>query len=178
MFPAHTEWLLFRISPCRIICKYKGHARQSPVSCFSGEEIVNHLGGVLPQNISTHHALAAISARELVALVHDLDLAVPPGEPDGAGAGVVLAGVEARGAVVTRPVVGAEVEVLAAHLAAPALLTLAGPGTGAGAVNTPGVDLALGALRPLPALVTSEMKTQKLEDDENKLKSRIRQHSF
>ena len=164
MFPAHTEWLLFRISPCRIICKYKGHARQSPVSCFSGEEIVNQLGGVLPQNISTHHALAAISARELVALVQDLDLAVPPGEPDGAGAGVVLAGVEARGAVVTRPVVGAEVEVLAAHLAAPALLALACPGRGAGAVHTPGVDLTLGALRPLPALVTSEMKTQKLED--------------
>ena len=178
MFPAHTEWLLFRISPCRIICKYKGHARQSPVSCFSGEEIVNQLGGVLSLNISTHHALAAISARELVALVHDLDLAVPPGEPDGAGAGIVLAGVEARGAVVTRPVVGAEVEVLAAHLAAPALLTLAGPGRGAGAVHAPGVDLTLGALRPLPALVTSEMKTQKLEDDENKLKSRIRQHSF
>ena len=167
MFPAHTEWLLFRISPCQSICKYKGHARQSPVSCLSGEEIVNQLGGVLPLNISTHHALAAISARELVTLVHHLDLAVPPGEPDGAGAGVVLAGVEARGAVVTRPVVGAEVEILVAHLTSPSLLTLTGPGGGAGPVNTPGVDLALGALRPLPTLVTSEMKTQKLENGYN-----------
>ena len=162
MFPAHTEWLLLRISPCQSICKYKGHARQSPVSCLSGEEIVNQLGGVLPLNISTHHALAAVSARELVALVHHLDLAVPPGEPDGAGAGVVLAGVEARGAVVTRSVVGAEVEVLVAHLTSPSLLTLAGPGGGTGPVHTPGVDLTLGALRSLPALVTSEMKTQKL----------------
>ena len=158
MFPAHTEWLLFRISPCQSICKYKGHARQSPVSCFSGEEIVNQLGGVLPLNISTHHALAAVSARELVTLIHHLDLTVPPGEPDGTGAGVVLAGVEARGAVVTRPVVGAEVEVLVAHLTSPSLLTLTGPGGGTRTVHTAGVDLALGALRPLPALVASEVK--------------------
>ena len=166
MFPAHTECLLFRISPpvpvpVLCICKYKGHARQSPVSCLSGEEIVNQLGGVLPLNISTHHALAAVSARELVALVHHLDLAVPAGEPDGAGARVVLAGVEAGGAVVTRPVVGAEVQVLAAHLTAPTLLALAGPGGGTRPVHTAGVDLALGALRPLPALVTSEVRKYK-----------------
>lgn len=100
------------------------------------------------------HALSAVSAGELVALVHHLDLAVPAREPDGAGARVVLAGVEARGSVVTRSVIGAEVEVLVAHLTAPTLFALAGPGTGAGAVNTPGVDLALGALCPLPTLVT------------------------
>ena len=171
MFPAHTECLLFRISPpvpvpVLCICKYKGHARQSPVSCFSGEEIVNQLPS--PSSVayclkisSTHHALAAVSARELVALVHHLDLAIPAGEPDRTGACVVLAGVEAGGAVVTRPVVGAEVQVLAAHLTAPTLLTLAGPGGGARPVHTAGVDLALGALRPLPALVTSEVRKYK-----------------
>ena len=111
--------------------------------------------------LKTYHALSAVSAGELVALVHHLDLAVPPREPDGAGARVVLPGVEARGSVVTGSVIGAEVEVLVAHLTAPTLFTLAGPGTRAGAVNTPGVDLTLGALRPLPALMTSEIRKQK-----------------
>ena len=62
----------------------------------------------------------------------------------------------------TRPVVGAEVQVLVAHLAAPALLTLTGPGGGTRPVHTAGVDLALGALRPLPALVASEVKKMEL----------------
>ena len=92
--------------------------------------------------------------RKLVALVDDLLFAVPAGEADGTGAGVVLAGVEAGGPVVAGPVVGAEVEVLVAHLAAPALLALAGPGRGAGPVHAPRVDLALRALCALPTLVT------------------------
>ena len=53
-------------------------------------------------------------------------------------------------------VVGAEVEVLVTHLASPTLGTLAGPGLGAGAVDTAGVDLAVLAQVALPALVTSE----------------------
>ena len=76
---------------------------------------------------SPYLTLAPVPAGILVALVDHQLLAVPAGEADGAGASVVLAGVEAGGAVVTRPVVCAEVEVLAAHLAAPALLAFAGP---------------------------------------------------
>ena len=105
-------------------------------------------------------ALAAVPAGELVALVDHADLAVAPREADGAAAGVVAPRVEAGGAVVTRPVVCAEVEVLAAHLAAPALLAFTGPGGGARPVHAAGVDLTLLALSPLPALVTS--KKQKL----------------
>ena len=104
--------------------------------------------------------MSPVPARELVALVDDALLAVAAREADGAAAGVVLAGVEAGGAVVTRPVVCAEVEVLAAHLAAPALLAFTGPRGGARPVHAPGVDLTLLALSPLPALVTS--KKQKL----------------
>ena len=92
----------------------------------------------------------------LVALVDDLLLTFPAGEADGAGAGVVLAGVEAGGPVVAGPVVGAEVEVLVAHLTSPALRTFAGPRFGAGAVDTAGVDLTVVAELPFPALVTSE----------------------
>ena len=110
---------------------------------------------------SPYLTLAPVPAGILVALVDHQLLAVPAGEADGTGAGVVLAGVEAGCSVMAGPVVGAEVEVLVAHLTAPTLFALAGPGTGAGAVNTPGVDLALGALRPLPALVTSEIRKQK-----------------
>ena len=101
-------------------------------------------------------ALAAVPAGELVALVDHPGLAVSPSEADGTGAGVVLAGVEAGGAVVAGPVVGAEVEVLVAHLTSPAFGTLAGPGLGAGPVDTAGVDLAVLAQVALPALVTSE----------------------
>ena len=104
--------------------------------------------------------MAAVPAGILVTLVHHPLLAVPACEADGTGAGVVLAGVEAGGAVVTRPVVCAEVEVLAAHLAAPALLAFTGPRGGARPVHAAGVDLTLLALSPLPALVTS--KKQKL----------------
>lgn len=98
-------------------------------------------------------ALPAVPAGKLVALVDDLELAVPAGEADGTGASVVLAGVEAGGPVVTRPVVGAEVEVLVAHLTSPALRALAGPWLGAGAVDTAGVDLAVVAELSLPAFV-------------------------
>ena len=156
----HTQSGFYLVSPCQClgICKNKGHARQSPASCFSSEEIVNQLSDMIL--VVTHQALAPVPTRELVALVDHPGLAVSPGEADGTGAGVVLAGVEAGGAVVTRPVVCAEVEVLAAHLAAPALLAFTGPRGGARPVHAPGVDLTLLALSPLPALVTS--KKQKL----------------
>lgn len=58
-----------------------------------------------------HRAAAAISAGVAVAFV-GLDLAVFPGEAGPAGAGVAaLAGVGARGLVLTRPVIGAIVQV-------------------------------------------------------------------
>ena len=114
---------------------------------------------------SPYLTLAPVPAGILVALVHHPLLAVPAGEADGAGAGVVLAGVEAGGPVVARPVVGAEVEVFVAHLTSPALRTFAGPRLGAGAVDTAGVDLAVLAQRALPALVTPE--TERLESWQN-----------
>ena len=107
-------------------------------------------------SISAYLTLAAVPAGILVTLVHHPLLAVPAGEADGAGAGVVLAGVEAGGSVVAGPVVGAEVEVLVAHLTSPALGALTGPGLGAGAVHTAGVDLAVLAEVSLPALVAPE----------------------
>ena len=105
---------------------------------------------------SSYLTLTPVHAGKLVALVDDLLLAVPTGKADGAGAGVVLAGVEAGGPVVARPVVGAEVEVFVAHLTSPALRTFAGPRLGAGAVDTAGVDLTVVAEFTFPALVTSE----------------------
>ena len=100
--------------------------------------------------------MPAVPAGILVTLVHHPLLAVPAREADGTGAGVVLPSVEAGRSVVAGLVVGAEVEVLVAHLPAPTLGTLAGPGLGAGAVDTAGVDLAVLAEGALPALVTSE----------------------
>ena len=100
--------------------------------------------------------MPAVPAGILVTLVHHPLLAVPAREADGTGAGVVLPSVEAGRSVVTGLVVGAEVEVLVAHLPAPTLGTLAGPGLGAGSVDTAGVDLAVLAQGALPALVTSE----------------------
>ena len=101
---------------------------------------------------------APISARRLVTLVGDLNLTVSAGEADGTGASVVLASVEAGRSVVAGTVVGAEVEVLVAHLTAPSLLTLTGPGLGAGAMNTARIDLTLIASGALPSLVTSESR--------------------
>ena len=139
----HTQSGFYLVSPCQClgICKNKGHARQSPASCFSSEEIVNQLSDMIL--VVTHQALAPVPTRELVALVDHPGLAVSPGEADGTGAGVVLAGVEAGRSVVTGLVVRAEVEILVTHLATPAFGALAGPGLGAGPVDTAGVDLAV-----------------------------------
>ena len=100
--------------------------------------------------------LAAVPAGILVTLVHHPLLAVPAREADGTGAGVVLASVEAGSSVVTGLVVGAEVEILVTHLSAPAFGALTGPGLGAGAGHTAGVDLAVLAEFSLPALVAPE----------------------
>ena len=116
-------------------------------------------------NLSAYLTLAAVPARILVTLVHHPLLAVPAREADGTGAGVVLPRVEAGRSVVAGLVVGAEVEVLVAHLPAPALGTLAGPGLGAGSVDTAGVDLAVVTEFSLPALVTSE-RTQLVHDSQ------------
>ena len=107
---------------------------------------------------SSYLTLTPVHAGKLVALVDDLLLAVPAGEADGTGAGVVLASVEARGAVVAGSVVGAEVEIFVAHLTSPALLTLTCPGLGTRPVDTAWVDLTLLTSVSLPALVTSEKK--------------------
>ena len=107
-------------------------------------------------NLSAYLTLAAVPAGILITLVHHPLLAVPAREADGTGAGVVLARVEAGRSVMTGLVVGAEVEILVAHLASPALRALAGPGLGAGPVDTAGVDLAVLTEGSLPALVTSE----------------------
>ena len=118
-------------------------------------------------NTTVYLALAPVPARELVALVDDALLAVAAREADGAAAGVVLAGVEAGRPVVAGPVVGAEVEILVAHLTAPAVVAVAGPGLAAGAVDAAGVDLALGAQRTLPALVTSGQERPLLAWEKN-----------
>ena len=109
-------------------------------------------------NLSAYLTLAAVPAGILITLVHHPLLAVPAREADGTGAGVVLASVEASSSVVTGLVVGAEVEILVTHLTSPALGALTGPGLGAGAVHTAGVDLAVLTQGAFPPLVTSERK--------------------
>ena len=85
-----------------------------------------------------------------------MDLTIPAGEADGTGASVVFASVEAGCSVVTGTIVGAEVEILVAHLTSPSLLALTSPGLGTCAVDTARIDLALIAGSTLPALVTAE----------------------
>lgn len=100
---------------------------------------------------------STISAGSFITSVDHLDLTVSAGEADGTGAGVVLASVEARGAVVAGSVVGAEVEIFVAHLTSPALLTLTCPGLGTRPVDTAWVDLTLLTSVSLPALVTNAL---------------------
>ena len=114
---------------------------------------------MLESNSDIYLAFSSVSAGELVTLVDYSNFTISSCEPDGTGASVVLAGVEAGRPVVAGPVVGAEVEVLVAHLAAPALHALARPGLGAGPVDTAGVDLAVLTQGPFPTLVTSERKS-------------------
>jgi hypothetical protein len=64
-------------------------------------------------------AIAAIFARVLAALVHNTDFTVASAKPYGAGASVVVPGVEARSAVVAWPVIGAKIQVLVAQQSAP-----------------------------------------------------------
>ena len=97
-----------------------------------------------------HLAVSAILAGSLLTLVLHSCLTVASGEADGAGASVVLAGVEAGGPVVTRLVLGAEVEVDVAEVSAPPAVALAGVRLAAGPVLAPGVDLALVAVSPGP----------------------------
>ena len=137
----------------------KGHSSPSPLWFVLFQECAEVEETQLCQisnRPSAYLTLAAVPAGILVALVHHPLLAVPAREADGTGAGVVLPSVEAGGPVVTGLVVGAEVEVLVTHLTAPAFRALAGPGLGAGPVDTAGVDLAVLAEGTFPALVTSE----------------------
>jgi len=88
-------------------------------------------------------AISSVSAGELVTSILYAKFTVSPGESDGAGAGVIIAGVEASGTVMTWVVVGAEVEVRVAKMATPATVTLTGVGLAAGAMDTSRVYLAL-----------------------------------
>ena len=86
------------------------------------------------------------------ALVGDPALAVGPGEPRRAAAGVgSLTRVPAGGAVPAGPVVGAVVEVLVAEEAAPALVAVALVGPAASPVDAARVADALVAVGPGPA---------------------------
>ena len=163
----YFEFLLFWLGPG------KGHSSQSPVSCLCGftplptthqQHNIQDCQIKLPAKYEIsffynyYLAMSSISARKLITLVNHSGLTVSTSEANGTGASVVLASVETSSSIVTGPVVGAEVQVLVAHLTSPALKTLAGPRLGAGPVDTAGVDLALVTLFSLPALVTSEKK--------------------
>lgn len=94
----------------------------------------------------------SVATGPAVTLLHE-QLTVGASEAWEAGAGVAaLPCVHAGGAVLTRLVVGAEVQVLVAEQAAPALLTVALPGQLAGAVFTGWVFLTLVTERTLPAV--------------------------
>ncbi len=97
------------------------------------------------------------------ALVADPALAVGPSPSGRAAAGVAaLAGVPARGTVLTRPVVGAVVEVEVAEEAAPALVAPALVRLAARAMLASWVPDALVAQRTRPARLAPEDK-----DDNN-----------
>lgn len=96
-------------------------------------------------------ASPAVEAGGLGAVVQRR-LAVGAGVPGRAAASVAaLTRVEASSAIPTRLVVGAEVEVLIAEEAAPALVAETVPRLHASAVHAPGVALALVAKWTLPA---------------------------
>ena len=103
-------------------------------------------------------AVAPISAWKLIALVYNSDFAVSSSKSNWAGAGVVLACVEACGPVMTWAIVGTEIQVFVAHLTTPTLLTVAGPWFGTCSVNTSRVYFAFVTKMSLPALMTSEKK--------------------
>ena len=97
-----------------------------------------------------HLAVSAVLAGSLLTLVLHPRLAVASRETNRAGACVVLPRVEARGPVVTRLVLRAEVEVDVAEVASPPAVALARVRLAAGPVLAPGVDLALVAVGPRP----------------------------
>ena len=97
-----------------------------------------------------HLAVSAVLARSLLTLVLHPRLTVASCEADGAGASVVLPGVEAGGPVVAGLVLRAEVEVDVAEVASPPAVALARVRLAAGPVLAPGVDLALVAVSSSP----------------------------
>lgn len=101
--------------------------------------------------------MSSISAWKLVTLVDHPGLTVSASVANGTGACVVLASVETCGTIVTGSVVGAEVEILVAHLTAPSFLTFTGPGFGACAMDTARIYLTLVASGTLPSLVTNAL---------------------
>lgn len=104
--------------------------------------------------MDSYVAAASVFAGVAVALV-GFQLTVGAAEAGPAGARVAaLARVCARGAVGTRLVVGAVVEVLVTEEAPPALLTVALPRLAAGAVEAAGVAHTLAAGGALPAHAT------------------------
>jgi hypothetical protein len=98
--------------------------------------------------------MSTVSARELVALVYNSDFAVSTSKSDWAGAGVVLASVEACGSVMTGTIIGTEVQILVTHLTTPTLLAVTGPGLRTCSVNTSRVDFAFVTKMSLPAFMT------------------------
>lgn len=106
----------------------------------------------------TGRAIAAVGRR---AAGVQCKLAVLARKPRRAGAGVgSLARVSASATVLARPVVRAEVEVLVAEKAAPALHAVALPGLRAGAMQAAGVPCALFARWTLPANPAAVCKKQ------------------
>ena len=98
-----------------------------------------------------HLAVSAVLAGSLLTLVLHPRLAVASRETNRAGACVVLPRVEARGSVVTRLVLRAEVEVDVAEMSSPPAVALARVRLAARAVFAPWVDLALVAVSSRPS---------------------------
>ena len=113
---------------------------------------------MLESNSDIYLAFSSVSAGELVTLVDYSNFTISSCESNGTGASIVLVGVEAGRPVVAGPVVGAEVEVLVAHLTSPSFLTFTGPWFRACPMDTTRVNDALVTELPLPSLVTSEKK--------------------
>lgn len=119
-------------------------------------ETFGTLAGILLHSGVLFHSLAhaSVEAGGVLTLVGDPGLTVFPHKSDGTTASVeFLASVETCRSILTRPIVGAVVEVFVAEQASPPVHALALEGSRAGSVHAARILLAFVAVRTLPTFV-------------------------
>ena len=153
------------------MCSKHGHTEKI-LNVFILQQVIGKLNSVTENSLClwghtkfikiTHHALSGVLAWILHAFADDPRLTVSPGETNRTGARVIISSVETGCSVMTRSMVGAEVQILVAEETAPAGLALARVAGTACTVYTTRVPLALCTAWSLPAVLTSENKKRLL----------------